>query len=295
MSLIVGTAGDDVLSATSLNNEFDVKQGGKDIVYGNAGVDNFYFGTTLTKSDRIYGDSGVDTLYLQGDYSFGLKFANGTMRDVEIIELASGFSYDITIAALTVGSGSTLTLDATNLSFDDHVRFNGAAGANGEELTMLGGAGADTLLGGYSADTFDGGGGADFLDGNANSLSALTTDTFVYAAASDSTGLIHDTVEGFNAELDLFDLWTAVSGVDEAVAGGKLSKNFDANLAKAIGADELSAGHAVLFNPDEGKFAGKTFLVIDTNGTAGYQAGQDLVIELVNGLNLASLNADVFI
>lgn len=44
----------------------------------------------------------------------------------------------------------------------------------------------------------------------------------------------------------------------------------------------LTAGHAVFFTPDSGSLAGQLFLVVDGNGTAGYQAGQDFVILLAN-------------
>jgi hypothetical protein len=39
---------------------------------------------------------------------------------------------------------------------------------------------------------------------------------------------------------------------------------------------------------------GHTFLVVDLNGTAGYQAG-DLVVELVGGKHLGLLGVDNFI
>jgi hypothetical protein len=44
----------------------------------------------------------------------------------------------------------------------------------------------------------------------------------------------------------------------------------------------LDIGEAVLFKADAGDLAGKLFLIVDENGTAGYQAGQDYVIEMTN-------------
>ncbi len=38
----------------------------------------------------------------------------------------------------------------------------------------------------------------------------------------------------------------------------------------------------MIFTPDLGTLAGDHFLVVDANGVAGYQAGQDLVIELTS-------------
>ena len=51
---------------------------------------------------------------------------------------------------------------------------------------------------------------------------------------------------------------------------------------------------AIVFDPDSGDFAGKTFLVVDANGVAGYQAGQDLVFELDHASHLNHLKASSF-
>jgi hypothetical protein len=42
----------------------------------------------------------------------------------------------------------------------------------------------------------------------------------------------------------------------------------------------LGSDQAALFTATSGTLSGHVFAVIDTNGVAGYQAGQDLVIEL---------------
>ena len=55
------------------------------------------------------------------------------------------------------------------------------------------------------------------------------------------------------------------------------------------------AAHAVLFKPDSGTLHGKTFLIVDVNGVAGYQAGADLVIQLVTPAHLTSIDAGDFI
>ncbi|MCW5737423.1 MAG: hypothetical protein KIS73_25080, partial [Enhydrobacter sp.] len=70
---------------------------------------------------------------------------------------------------------------------------------------------------------------------------------------------------------------------------------FDADLAAALNATALLTNHAVLFNPNAGGHAGQTFLVVDANATAGYQAGQDLVVRLEAPLNLGSLDKTDFI
>jgi len=50
----------------------------------------------------------------------------------------------------------------------------------------------------------------------------------------------------------------------------------------------------VLFTPSSGGYHGDTFLIIDENGVAGYQAGQDLVIELSHIVSVSSLSVSNF-
>jgi len=156
---------------------------------------------------------------------------------------------------------------------------------------FVGGAVVDTLKGGALWDSFDlSHGGADVVTGagGGDSFTVLTGahDTFVYAAVSNSTGASHDTITNADFDNDLFKVSTisAVTGVDAAVTTGALNAaTFDANLASAVGTGQLTGHHALLFTADSGDLSGHTFLVIDENGTAGYQANADLVIEIVNG------------
>lgn len=77
---------------------------------------------------------------------------------------------------------------------------------------------------------------------------------------------------------------------------GTLSgSTFDADLDAAIGEEELFGHHAVLFAPDAGGLADRTFLIIDLNDLGGYQAGSDLVIELVDGVHLHGLDESNFV
>jgi hypothetical protein len=67
------------------------------------------------------------------------------------------------------------------------------------------------------------------------------------------------------------------------VTHGSLSTaTFDADLSAALGTSALAAGHAVFFTSDQGELSGQTFLVVDANGQAGYQAGEDYVIHMAS-------------
>jgi Ca2+-binding RTX toxin-like protein len=155
---------------------------------------------------------------------------------------------------------------------------------------LRGGAGADTLYGLDGNDTLIGGAGADTMTGGNGH------DTFAYTAVSQSTGTACDDVRGFDARFDHFQLWYALSGVDAAVTTGALSTgDFNDDLAAAIGAAKLAAHDAVCFTPSAGTLKGATFLIIDANGVAGFQAHDDLVILLDKPVDLAALNTANFV
>jgi hypothetical protein len=108
---------------------------------------------------------------------------------------------------------------------------------------------------------------------------------FALGAVAESTGAGYDTVVSFDFSRDVFSLPTAVTGVDVAQAGAASSGSFENDLTNAINASNLAAGHAVLFNANSGTLAGRSFMVVDGNNTAGYQVGLDHVVELVTPKN----------
>jgi Ca2+-binding RTX toxin-like protein len=244
-------------------------------------------GATFTNQDRLDGAAGNDTLTLDGDYSAGVAIAAATIHNIETIQLAGGESYKLTTNEGNVAAGQTLTVNGADLGAGDKLTFNGTHETNGH-FNLHGGAGADILTGGTQSSSFTGGGGIDSLTGGAGA------DTFVYGAVSDSTSTAHDNITGFDAlndKIDISALGFALAGVDAAITSGKLTSNFDSTLASAVNASKLDPHHAVLFSPTVGGYVGHTFLVIDVNGTAGYQASQDLVIEISSGAHLTSFGS----
>ncbi|MGD0866643.1 MAG: calcium-binding protein, partial [Rhizomicrobium sp.] len=300
LTLTFGAGNDGIyLGGESLNNTVYCGSGndtinvsasaGTNFLYGGAGYDTFVLGGVFKASDIINGEAASATVMLNGNYSTDIKFSATTMLNVGTIDLAAGNDYNLTINAATVGAGQTLTVNGSGLDAGDALTFNGSADSNGT-LILMGGAGTDTLIGGTYKDTFEVSGGGDTL------VSSGGIDTFVYNTASDSTSTGYDTIKGFNAATDFFQLTFAVTGINAAVTGGPLSTlHFDQNLTHDIGASQLSAYHAVLFTPSSGNLSGDTFLIIDVNGVAGYQAGQDLVIELTNATDLANLSTSNFV
>ena len=199
-----------------------------------------------------------------------------------------GYSVKLILAAGNVAAGQSFQVNAENLSAANTLSVN--ASALNANLSLSGGAGNDTLVGGIGTNFFHGRAGADVMTagGSAN--------TFDYANVGESVSTTHDTIIGFNALTDKFEIdFGRPFAVDATVTSGALSSaHFDANLATAIGASHLHAGDAVLFTPTTGNEAGHAFLIVDGNGTAGYQAGTDLVIELTNATNLSHFGISDF-
>ena len=264
------------------NNEADTLNGG-------AGSDRFSFGGNFTAADRINGGAGRDTLILNGNYAAGVTFADATMTGVEKIVLANGHSYSLTTADANVVAGQTLTVDGHALQSSTTLTFNGSKETNGN-FVIEGGAGNDTLIGGAGADHITGGLGADIITGGGGA------DIFVFTMVADSTSMTYDTITDFDAATNKLDLWFTPSGVAAALNTGTLdSFAFDTDLAKYVKASILPAHDAVLFTPNAGDLKGQTFLIVDVNGTAGYQAGADLVIDLSHLAHASSFGIGNFI
>lgn len=267
---------------------FNLFSGAQDSVDGAGGNDTINILGNYGATYSLDGGAGFDTLSLAGDYSSGLVMTSSMLANVEDIKLHAGDSYNLTENNGNVAAGKSLTVDGRALTSSDHLTFDGANETNGGFL-LYGGSGSDVLKGGALGDSFDGGLGADTFNGRGGN------DAFLYESPNASTGSGFDQIFGFDATGDGFVLPTAVSGVDPEIDGGTLSlANFDSDLAAAVDSSHLAQQHAVLFKPDAGNQAGRTFLVIDANDTAGYQAGADYVIWLHQGVNLAMLSAANF-
>jgi Ca2+-binding RTX toxin-like protein len=301
-----GSAGNDVIatggqSDTILGNggaDIITPGGGQDTVNGGEGNDIVVFGTgeldALDRITEVQELGGINEIRLNGDYSDGLVFEALTVTNVNFFRLGAGHDYTLDMSAATLGDDVFFQLEAHDLGSGDKVRFD----ARGMEHYLGSffqlGAANDVLIGGKADDFLIGGGGADTTEGDRG------TDAYGYNSVLDSIGTAHDTAVGFNAHQDrVFPFFTInpgeVSGLNEKVSVGTLSEaTFDADLAAAIGADELGADSAVLFKPDAGDFAGKLFLIIDGNVVAGYQAGEDLVVRFSGATNMNDFSIDNF-
>jgi Ca2+-binding RTX toxin-like protein len=282
---VTGSASNDSIAGGALADVFDLALGGLDSVNCGGGDDQVFMGGQMTGFDNVAGGAGNDTVHIDGlDASDSITFTATTMTAVEDVLLGDRFqnlvTHDATVAAgeLLDVDGSAMVTAGAVLLFNGTAETDGAfsvtGGANSDDLA--GGAGADTLVGGGAGDTLTGRGGADRLVGGGGA------DTFQYAAVADSTSTGHDRILGLNLDADKFLLnGIDPTGVDAAVTDGDLSlATFDGDLAAAVGISQLQSLHTVIFTADGGDLTGHSFLVIDRDSNAGYQVGDDLVIDI---------------
>jgi Ca2+-binding RTX toxin-like protein len=270
-----GGAGNDTLTGNNGADILRLNGGGDDTASGGDGNDSFLVGGALTAADTINGGAGIDTVNLDGNYA-ALILGSLTVTNIENLWLTSGKSYNITSDDGNVAAGQTLNVLGQTLGSGNSVVFNGSAETNGA-FAMQGGAGSDTLTGGAGNDILTGNAGADILTGNAGA------DRFVYTGVTQSTSSTYDTIDGYVAASDLIDVNVVVTAIDAAISSGTLSAaSFDVDLAAAVNNLSLAAQRALLFTADAGTLAGQTFLVVDANGVAGYQANADYVFNLAS-------------
>lgn len=246
----------------------------------------------LTGGDEGPTMSGAsDSLILSGDFSGAPTLPGAdsavvlpaSLPGLDSIIVQAGADYRLAVTDGNVADGDLLNVNAMPLGPGEHIEFDGSAELGGR-FAFYGSEGDDRFEGGGGDDRMHGLGGADSLTGGGGA------DLFAYTGAAESSGDSHDTLVDFDSGEDRIDLLGTVTGFGDAVEGGTLSTaSFDADLGTALGTDGLGAGEAVLFAPDAGDLAGTLFLIVDANGEAGYQAGEDYVFALPNA-DLAALD-----
>jgi Ca2+-binding RTX toxin-like protein len=295
---------------------------GADILTGGQQDDAFFFGRDgrFGAGDRVDGQGGsLDQLGLQGDYTGvnAVVFGADQIKNVEQIVLLTGgdtrfggagggYSYDLTMNDGNVLAGGTLVITANRLASNETLTFDGSAELDGR-YRVFSGDGNDTITGGAGGDELFGRGGVDRIDGGAGSDRIIGGlggdfltggdggDTFVYASAAESTSVNFDTLIGFDYNEDRVDLPSDAPAFSDVVQGGRLdSATFDDDLAAALNG-VMGAGEAAVFIASQGSFAGRTFGIVDANGIAGYQAGEDFVFELVEPVVPGVPTTDFFI
>jgi len=262
------------------NTDFiDLTQGTAtyEVIDNGAGSMTVKFAGNFNSNEFIGG--GNTTVELDGDYSAGLNFVTtpagtgshiDTLSGVALLKLDDGFSYKLAMDEDNDGRG--MTVDASALSGGHTLNFDGSG--DSQSLTITGGAAGDTIIGSTVADTITGGLGADTLTGGGGN------DTFNFASAGDSnTTTGYDTITDLTSS-DSIHIAGATPTFFASETVSAYQGSLDADLASALSG--MGAGkYAVVTLTGAGDpLDGHTFLVVDGNGTAGYTAGADYVIDI---------------
>jgi Ca2+-binding RTX toxin-like protein len=248
---------------------------GTDLITTGGGNDGIYFGPGRFDPlvDRVNGGTGTDDqMALDGDYTLTLE--GTSIQNIDVLALLRGkpanlADYNITIDDTLVGAGATFVVWGTPVQTS--LIVDGSGESDGD-LRIYGGSAGDALTGGDGDDWIWGGLGADTLEGGNGA------DVFYYENAAQSSGANVDTLIGVDATEDRLDLPFAVTGFAAGVANTLSFATLGGDLEAAV--TVLGNHQAVLFTANAGDMSTRTFLIVDVNGTAGYQHGSDFLIEV---------------
>ncbi|MFL6858954.1 MAG: hypothetical protein ACJ8EB_13750 [Allosphingosinicella sp.] len=140
----------------------------------------------------------------------------------------------------------------------------------------------DPVLGAAASTHDSAGGGATATPDSTHATAASDGSPLAAASEAVSQAGVHlGMTVGFDFSEKTLGDHMGTSGFDPGVWHGALSgDSFLADVDKAIG-HGLGADHSLFFTPTEGDFAGEAFLVVDRNGVAGFQAGEDQIFHLM--------------
>ena len=171
---IVGGAGNDVLTGGAKHDVFDLSHGGNDTAHGGGGNNTFNMGGAFTSGDIIDGGAGTNTLNLDGDYSTALTVSGAMAQNIGTVTLSGDNNYNVVWQSAI---GSTLTVDASTVGSGFSVTFDASALTSGD-VHFIAGADINTFTGGSGDDVVDlqnsgpydvhGGGGDDTVNFGAN-------------------------------------------------------------------------------------------------------------------------------
>jgi len=261
------------------SSTWNFKTQGTSTINGTAGADNL-IGTAnpdiingLAGNDTLNGNTGADTL------------VGGLGNDIYVVDNAGDIATELASQGTDlIQSSVTYTLGANveNLTLTGTAAINGTG--NTLNNTITGNAANNTLNGGAGNDILNGAAGRDILTGSTGA------DTFVFQFGQ-STVAASDRITDFAIGSDKIDLLTqAGAAMNAPTSFSRAANNAATTLATVVtqvftDANGASAGNqalglnsAALVVATNAAIAG-TYLVVN-DATAGFQSGNDLVINL---------------
>ena len=214
--------GNDVLKGGARADFLSFDGGGTDVGSGGAGNDFIDACGHFDVTDQFDGGTGIDTIELTASDAgpTGYTGANALvltatmMKNIELMELDNGGSYDITTVDANVAAHSSLTVDGSFLNSGDSFTIDGSAETNGSFHFYAGASLTTHLTGGGGNDTFD----FSFTDSTADTQAFGNggDDTFSFLANFDSSSQIIDGGTGNNT-LSLDGEYSSISLVGSGI------------------------------------------------------------------------------
>jgi trimeric autotransporter adhesin len=245
---IRGGAANDLIVGGAQGDEFFLRRGGSDQVFGGTGNDTFYMVGALNTTDEISGNTSADNdvVNLNGKYdgANALAFNATTMTFIETLRLSTGHSYDLTLHEATLASGESMWIDGNLLGAGDVLTLDLSAETNGF-YTVSGGAGDDVITGPSNGDShihLEGGGDDTFTGGPGNG-----NDIHMGAELTAA-----DTITGGSGGFDSITLNGDYSGANALVFGATTMTN--------VSTIHLTGGHDYDLTSDDATVASGAFL-----------------------------------
>ncbi|WP_137136912.1 bluetail domain-containing putative surface protein [Rhizobium sp. FKY42] len=238
-----------------------------------AGVENL----ELTATDNITITDLTDSAALSSIVLKGAGTINITTEALATVNAHIDGSAATGVQTINASNFATNGIKITTGSAADTITGSAQAdnitsGAGNDTITA--GDGADTVVAGDGNDSITGGVGADTLTGGAG------VDTFVYTTLTHSLAAAADRITDFVAGTDKIDVTTVPAAILQGTAytaAGTGTLATDIATALTAGGGTLAADGAAVVTIT-GTGAG-TYLILN-NGTAGYVAGDDAVVNI---------------
>ena len=267
---------DDLVDAFQLQL-IDEGGGNFDIVFRYKSID-------WTTGDASGGSGGLGGTPARAGYSAG----NGT----DYFELSqSGDQAAMLALESTPGNGGIPGVDGFQVRNGQVVNANDPdvlLGGDGKDI-LYGGDGNDLLRGGRGHDELYGGAGNDHLIGGRN-VDILGGgeghDVFKFNPNPHIQDRAVDKIVDFNTHEDKINTPAHITGIDPELSGhGSAADVLDGHL---------NAQHAVIVTARAHHHT-KVYLAVDINGVAGFQQGEDLLVQLTHAQHLDDLHIGNFI
>lgn len=251
-----------------------------DILIG-SNSDDLMFG--FGGDDLILGGMGDDSCYAGSGNDLLIAGLGNDLMD-------GGDGIDTYVSQTSIGSPVTIdliqgTATSRDTGSDSLVSIENITAGEGNDI-LIGNSINNRLLGSSGADSINGAGGSD---------------TYVYTSATDSNSRAMDVITSFdfNTGADQFEFqFDAITSVGRTTFTASTTLTLDQALTVTLKSSRLFGGglevdQAQLVTITDGSIAGD-YLVVDGNDIAGYQAGEDAVIQLIGAINKEQFGIDNF-